>query len=122
MQNRIFTVDFEFETVSVNKKTLIIPQKDSDFEACFERMSSILENTNTDPTFFILASTAKKFPHIVKRISEKYDIGTHSYNHTFVSTQSIKDFSKDLKQSKVLVTAKFLQECKEQILKDFYGG
>lgn len=99
MQNRIFTVDFELETVSVNKKTLIIPQKDSDFEACFERMSSILENTNTDPTFFILASTAQKFPHIVKKISKKYDIGTHSYNHTFVSTQSIKDFSKDLKQS-----------------------
>lgn len=99
MQNRIFSVDFELETVSVNKKTLIIPQKDYDFEMCFERMSSILENTNTDPTFFILASTAQKFPHIVKKISEKYDIGTHSYNHTFVSTQSIKDFSKDLKQS-----------------------
>lgn len=99
MQNRIFSVDFELETVSVNKKTLIIPQKDSDFEMRFERMSSILENTNTDPTFFILASTAQKFPHIVKKISEKYDIGTHSYNHTFVSTQSIKDFSKDLKQS-----------------------
>jgi hypothetical protein len=99
MQKRIFTVDFEFETVSVNKETLIISQKSSEFEVCFERMSSILENTNTDPTFFILASTAQKFPHIVKRISEKYDIGTHSYNHTFVSTQSIKDFSQDLKQS-----------------------
>ena len=34
----------------------------------------------------------------------------------------ILTYAKDLKQSKVLVTAEFLQECKEQILKDFYGG
>lgn len=99
MQNRIFTVDFEFETVSVNKKTLIIPQKDSDFETCFERMFSVLEETNTNPTFFILGSTAKKHPLIVKKIAEKYDIGTHSYNHTSVSTQSIHEFAHDLKQS-----------------------
>lgn len=62
MQNRIFTVDFEFETVSVNKKTLIIPQKDSDFETCFERMFSVLEETNTNPTFLYLVLLLKNIP------------------------------------------------------------
>lgn len=99
MQKRIFTVDFEFETVSVNKETLIISQKSSEFEACFERMLSNLESVNIHPTFFVLGYTAEKYPLIIKRIAEKYDIGTHSYKHTLVHTQSVQEFSEDLKKS-----------------------
>lgn len=99
MKNRIFTVDFEFETVSVNNETMIISQKPSAFEADFERMLSILESTNTKPTFFILASTAERYPSLVKQIAERYDIGTHSYKHALVNTQTIKVFSYDLKNS-----------------------
>lgn len=99
MQKRIFTVDFEFETVSVNKETLIISQKASEFEASFEQMMSVLEKANIHPTFFVLGYTAEKYPFMIKRIAEKYDIGTHSYKHTLVHTQSIKEFSQDLKKS-----------------------
>jgi polysaccharide deacetylase family protein (PEP-CTERM system associated) len=99
MQKRIFTVDFEFETVSVNKETLIISQKSSEFEASFERMLYVLENANIFPTFFVLGYTAEKYPLMIKRIAEKYDIGTHSYNHTLVHTQTIQEFSDDLKKS-----------------------
>lgn len=99
MQKRIFTVDFEFDSVLVNKENLNISQRESVLEANLEKMFSILESTNTNPTFFVLASTAEKYPLLVKKISEKYDIGTHSYNHTLVNTQSIKEFSQDLKKS-----------------------
>ncbi len=99
MQKRIFTVDFEFETVSVNKETLIISQKGSEFEASFELMLSNLESLDVYPTFFVHGYTAEKYPLIIKRIAEKYDIGTHSYKHTLVHTQSVEEFSEDLKKS-----------------------
>ena len=96
---RIFTIDFEFDSVFVSKENLNISQKEMTLEKNLEKMFSIIENTKTSPSFFVLASTAEKYPNIVKRIAEKYDIGTHSYSHTLVNTQTIKEFSDDLKKS-----------------------
>lgn len=65
----------------------------------FERMQEILETLKVSPTFFMLSSTAEKYPNLVKRIAEQYDIGSHSYNHNLINTLSVKEFSEDLKKS-----------------------
>ncbi|MBO7277797.1 MAG: polysaccharide deacetylase family protein [Bacteroidales bacterium] len=96
---RIFTVDFEGEGKILGSEQYYVPVREGALEKNLERMLSILESTGVAPSFFVLASTAEKYPNLVKRIAEKYDIGTHSYNHTLVNTQTIKEFSDDLKKS-----------------------
>ena len=48
-----------------------------------ERIFRILEETNTKATFFIIGWIAKTYPDVVKRISERYQIGCHTMNHQF---------------------------------------
>ena len=96
---RIFTIDFEGEGKILGSEQYYVPVREGALEKNLERMLSILESTRVAPSFFVLASTAEKYPNLVKRIAEKYDIGTHSYNHTLVNTQTIKEFSDDLKKS-----------------------
>lgn len=96
---RIFTIDFEGEGKILGSEQYYVPVREGALEKNLERMLSILESTRVAPSFFVLASTAEKYPNIVKRIAQKYDIGTHSYNHTLVNTQTIKEFSDDLKKS-----------------------
>lgn len=99
MTQRIFTVDFEGEGKILGSEQYDVPVREGVLEKNLEKMFSILESTKTSPSFFVLASTAEKYPNLVKRIAQKYDIGTHSYNHTLVNTQTIKEFSDDLKKS-----------------------
>jgi polysaccharide deacetylase family protein (PEP-CTERM system associated) len=99
MLQRIFTIDFEGEGRILGHEQYDVPIIEGALEKNLEKMFSILENTKTSPSFFMLASTAEKYPLIVKKIAEKYDIGTHSYNHTLVHMQSVKEFSQDLKKS-----------------------
>ena len=99
MTQRIFTVDFEGECRILGHEQYDVPIIKGELEKNLEKMLSVLESRKTSPSFFILASMAEKYPLLVKRISEKYDIGTHSYNHTLVHTQSVKEFSEDLKKS-----------------------
>jgi polysaccharide deacetylase family protein (PEP-CTERM system associated) len=99
MLQRIFTIDFEGEGRILGHEQYDVPIIEGALEKNLEKMFSILESTKTSPSFFVLASTAEKYPNIVKRIAQKYDIGTHSYSHTLVSKQSVKEFSEDLKKS-----------------------
>ena len=64
-----------------------------------ERIFDILERTNTKATFFIIGWIAKTYPDIVKRISEKYEIGSHTMNHQLVWQQTPEEFDKDVEQS-----------------------
>jgi hypothetical protein len=99
MLQRIFTIDFEGEGRILGHEQYDVPIIEGALEKNLEKMFSILENTKTSPSFFMLASTAEKYPKIVKTIAQRYDVGTHSYNHTLVSKQSVKEFSEDLKKS-----------------------
>lgn len=96
---RIFTIDFEGEGKILGSEQYYVPVREGALEKNLERMLSILESTRVAPSFFVLASTAEKYPKIVKTIAQRYDVGTHSYNHTLVSKQSVKEFSEDLKKS-----------------------
>ena len=68
-----------------------------------DRVFQILDDTNTKATFFVIGWIAKKYPEIVKRIAEKYEIGSHTYNHQLVWQQSPKEFADDIAQSKALL-------------------
>lgn len=64
-----------------------------------ERVFRILEDTNTKATFFVIGWIAKTYPDVVKRIAEKYEIGSHTMNHQLVWQQSPDEFRDDVESS-----------------------
>ncbi len=64
-----------------------------------ERIFDILDKTDTKATFFIIGWVAKKYPDIVRRIAEKYEIGSHTMNHQLVWQQGREAFKEDLSSS-----------------------
>lgn len=65
-----------------------------------DKIFKILDTTNHKATFFILGWVAEKYPEIVKKIHNMgYEIGSHSYSHQLVYTQSRKGFYDDLERS-----------------------
>lgn len=64
-----------------------------------DRIFRILEETNTKATFFIIGWIAKTYPEVVKRIADKYEIGSHTMNHQLVWQQTPKEFKQDVDSS-----------------------
>lgn len=64
-----------------------------------DRIFRILEDTDTKATFFIIGWIAKKYPEIVKKIADKYEIGSHTMNHQLVWQQSPEEFRQDVDSS-----------------------
>lgn len=63
-----------------------------------ERLFRVLEDTNTKATFFIIGWIAKTYPDLVRRISEKYQIGCHTMNHQLVWQQTPEEFKADVEE------------------------
>lgn len=64
-----------------------------------DRILNILEETDTKATFFIIGWIAKTYPDIVKKIAEKYQIGSHTMTHQLVWQQSKNEFKNDVETS-----------------------
>ena len=64
-----------------------------------ERVFRILEETNTKATFFIIGWIAKTYPELVRRIAERYQIGSHTMTHQLVWQQSRTAFKEDVSSS-----------------------
>ncbi len=64
-----------------------------------DRIFRILEDTNTKATFFIIGWIAKTYPEVVKRIAEKYEIGSHTMSHQLVWQQNPEEFRQDVDSS-----------------------
>ena len=64
-----------------------------------DRILSILDDTNSKATFFVIGWVAKKYPDLVKKISEKYQVGSHTMNHQLVWQQKPEMFRKDVEDS-----------------------
>lgn len=64
-----------------------------------DRLLHILDDTDSRATFFIIGWIAKTYPDIVKRIAEKYEIGSHTLNHQLVYDQSPQEFKTDVDAS-----------------------
>lgn len=64
-----------------------------------ERIFRILEDTDTKATFFIIGWIAKTYPEVVKKIAEKYEIGSHTMTHQLVWQQKPEEFRQDVDAS-----------------------
>lgn len=64
-----------------------------------DRILDILDSTNTKATFFIIGWIAKTYPEVVRKIAEKYQIGSHTMNHQLVWQQSPSEFKGDVTSS-----------------------
>ena len=64
-----------------------------------DRIFRILDDTNTRATFFIIGWIARTYPEVVKRIAEKYEIGSHTMNHQLVWQQNKDEFRQDVDSS-----------------------
>jgi polysaccharide deacetylase family protein (PEP-CTERM system associated) len=65
-----------------------------------ERVFSVLDETNSKATFFVLGWIAEKYPEIVREICEKgYEIGSHTTSHQLVYEQTKDEFYQDVNRS-----------------------
>lgn len=64
-----------------------------------DRIFRILEDTHTEATFFVIGWIAKTYPEVVKRIAERYEIGSHTMSHQLVWQQTPDEFRKDAEDS-----------------------
>lgn len=64
-----------------------------------DRIFRILEDTDTKATFFVIGWIARTYPEIVRRIAEKYEIGSHTMNHQLVWQQTPEEFRQDADSS-----------------------
>ncbi|MDO5760326.1 MAG: polysaccharide deacetylase family protein [Bacteroidota bacterium] len=64
-----------------------------------DRILRILEETDSKATFFVIGWIAKTYPDLVKKIAQKYEIGSHTLNHQLVWQQSPKEFKEDVSSS-----------------------
>ena len=79
-----------------------------------DRILDILDETDTKATFFIIGWVAKTYPEVVKKIAQRYQIGTHTMTHQLVWQQSSNEFRKDVESS-----IKLLQDITGQPLECF---
>lgn len=64
-----------------------------------ERLLRLLDETHSSATFFIIGWVARRYPDLVRRIAERYQIGSHTMNHQLVWQQSREAFRNDVVSS-----------------------
>ncbi len=70
-------------------------------EANTKKILKLLEESGTHATFFCLGWIAKRFPKLIKEISQKgHEIASHGYSHKPIWKQSLREFREDVKASK----------------------
>ncbi len=65
-----------------------------------DRILDLLEEKRQSATFFVLGWVARRYPEVVRSISERgYEIGCHSHMHQLVYKMSPQQFREDLRQA-----------------------
>lgn len=68
------------------------------------KLLDIFDQTNASCTFFVLGAVAKKYPKLIKEVSERgHEIASHGRNHKIAYLQSQKQFYSDIKRSKLIL-------------------
>lgn len=96
-----FTVDVEDYFMS--PETISFEQW-SQFEPCIEqgmqRCIDLLDEYQAKATFFFLGWVAERFPALVQETARRgHEIGTHTYNHTFVTNLQQPQFADSVQRS-----------------------
>ncbi|MDD3667936.1 MAG: polysaccharide deacetylase family protein, partial [Bacteroidales bacterium] len=68
-----------------------------------DRILGLLEENNIKATFFVVGWIAKRYPDIVKRISENFEIGSHTMTHKLVRSLNKKEFYNEVYSSVSLI-------------------
>ena len=65
-----------------------------------KKLLDLLAKNKSTATFFILGDVAKNHPQLIKQIhKEGHEIGSHSFDHKLIYTQSHREFRIDLRKS-----------------------
>jgi peptidoglycan-N-acetylglucosamine deacetylase len=68
--------------------------------AATEKVLSLLRESGSKATFFVLGYVAEQFPALVKSIQEQgHEVGSHGYGHRRISDQTPQEFEEDVKKS-----------------------
>lgn len=70
-----------------------------------ERILDVLKERNIKATFFVVGENAKKYPELIKRISEEgHVIGIHCYSHSYDKIYAgVQDYVDDFEQARKLI-------------------
>ena len=107
----ILTFDIEeWFHILDNKKTRTISDWnnfDSRIRIGMDLIYDILDGTEKSATFFVVGWMAKKYPEIIREISDRgFEIGSHTHLHQLVYDQDRRTFFKDVEKS-----IKTLEDC-----------
>lgn len=72
---------------------------ESRIEQNVDRILEILDRKKVKATFFCMGWIAEKYPEVIRKISEQYEIGSHTELHQLVYQQNPKLFKEDLVRS-----------------------
>ena len=64
-----------------------------------ERLLRILDETGSRATFFVIGWIARTYPDLVRRIADRYPVGTHTDTHQLIWQQTPAQFREDLHAS-----------------------
>ena len=64
-----------------------------------ERLLRILEDTGSRATFFVIGWIARTYPELIRKVAQRYPIGTHTENHQLVWQQTREQFREDVHAS-----------------------
>lgn len=65
-----------------------------------DKIFQILDDSETQASFFVLGWIAEKYPEIIKEIKSRgYEIGSHTYSHQLVYNQTRGEFYQDVDRS-----------------------
>ncbi len=96
----IITVDLEDWYQGIELEQCEWSRCEDRVERDADLLLEILDETETQATFFVLGYVAEKFPLLVRKIREQgHEIGTHGYGHQLVYNLSPNQFRSDLKRS-----------------------
>lgn len=68
-------------------------------ESNLDRLLKVLEAHGTRATFFVLGSVAEEYPDMVRKLAERYEVGSHGYRHRLLGDMGLKEFEKDVMHS-----------------------
>lgn len=95
-----------------NKKQVALTFDDGPDEYFTLKILDILKEKDIKATFFVLGSSAKKYPKVLKHIREKgHDIGNHSWSH-----KNLKKLPEEQIKSEIKETEKLIESLTESYL------
>lgn len=108
-------------TTSVSKKRIALTFDDGPSNVYTPKVLKILHKYHAKATFFVVGSSVKKYPQIVKReIKEGHQVGNHSYDHPLLTKLSAKQVAQQIWGTEIAVyraTGYF-----PEIVRPPYGG